>query len=356
MIVKTVLITGGAGFVGSSLALLLKQKYPDYGIFCMDNLRRRGSELNLPRLKHAGIHFVHGDIRNKEDFNELPDANVIIDASAEPSVLAGINSSPDYVLNTNLVGTINCLNYGAKCKSDFIFLSTSRIYPIESLEKIKYSEVATRFEIAKTQDIVGVNENGISEVFPLNGARSFYGTSKLSSELLIQEYAVNYDFKSVINRCGVIAGPWQMGKIDQGVIVLWVAKHFWKKPLSYIGFGGTGKQVRDILHTNDLFTLVDWEMHNMNLVNKEIFNVGGGAKISVSLQELTKICEEVTGNKIPITTIAENRPADIPVYVTDNTKVTKFTGWKPTTYPQTIVQEIYHWIKDNQNNLESILK
>src|ERR1700733_9017555 len=97
---KTILITGGCGFVGSSLAISIKKKYANYEIIAMDNLKRKGSELNIKRLASFGIKFTHGDIRNKEDFENMPAVNAIIDASAEPSVLAGINSSPDYLLNT----------------------------------------------------------------------------------------------------------------------------------------------------------------------------------------------------------------------------------------------------------------
>lgn len=111
---KTVLITGGARFVGSSLSIQLKKFYPDYKIIALDNLKRRGSELNLSRLRESSVEFFHGDIRNPEDFDILPKIDVIIEASAEPSVLAGISGTPDYVVNTNLVGTINCLNFALK--------------------------------------------------------------------------------------------------------------------------------------------------------------------------------------------------------------------------------------------------
>lgn len=353
---KSILITGGAGFVGSSMALQLKAKYPTYEIYVLDNLKRRGSELNIPRLKAANIHFVHGDIRNKEDFDGLPKIDLILEASAEPSVLAGIDSTPDYLINTNLSGTINCLNFATKNKSDFIFLSTSRIYPIETIESINFTEATTRFEIAEKQTIKGFSKNGISEDFPLDNYRSLYGTTKLASELFIQEYKQFFGLKTVINRCGVLTGPWQMGKIDQGVVVLWIAKHFWNQPLSYIGYGGTGKQVRDMLHTDDLFRLIDWQMHHLDEINGEIFNVGGGTEISLSLNEMTTLCEEITGNKIPIKQVPENRTADIRIYITDNSKVTAKTGWKPQISPKQIFSEIYEWIKENEQQLASILK
>lgn len=352
-----ILITGGAGFVGSSLAILIKEKYKSYKIFVFDNLKRKGTHLNLQKLADHDIHFIHGDIRNKEDFDSLPeDIDCIIESSAEPSVLAGINNTPDYLINTNLLGTINCLNFAKKCKASFIFLSTSRVYPIQKIEQIDYIEHDTRFGLKNDQSLPGVSSLGISENFPLDGYRSLYGTTKLASELIIQEYNHFYNLQTVINRCGVLTGPWQMGKVDQGVIVLWMAKHYWNQQLSYIGYGGTGKQVRDILHVTDLFKLIDFQMHNMNIINGEVFNVGGGEEVSVSLLELTNIVQRITGNVIPINQIQENRQADIRIYITDNSKVKKLTGWQPEITVEEILNEIYLWIQTHHKVLESILK
>ncbi|GAB3805255.1 NAD-dependent epimerase/dehydratase family protein [Spirosoma humi] len=350
------LITGGAGFVGSSLAISLKQNYPTYQIFALDNLKRRGSELSLARLKAAGIEFLHGDIRNKEDFDALPAVDTVIEASAEPSVLAGLDGTPDYLINTNLFGTVNCLNYALKHKANFIFLSTSRVYPIKTIETLTFEEADTRFVLTDDQPVPGVSSRGIAENFPLDGARSLYGTTKLASELLIQEYNEFYGLKTVINRCGVITGPWQMGKVDQGVMVLWIAKHFFEQKLSYIGYGGTGKQTRDMLHIADLYRLIDWELHHLDAVNGQILNAGGGQHSSASLQELTKICQEVTGKTIPISQVAENRAADIRLYITDNTNVTNLTGWKPELGIREIVTDIHDWLNENRAALEPILK
>jgi CDP-paratose 2-epimerase len=349
---KKILITGGAGFVGSSLAIQLKRNYPDYQILCFDNLKRRGSELNVQRLKENQIDFVHGDIRNKEDFDALPtDIAVIIEASAEPSVLAGLTNAPDYLLNTNLTGTIHCLNFARKSKAGFIFLSTSRIYPIKSIESICFIEEDTRFAIAPEQSLPGVSSKGIAETFPLQGYRSLYGATKLASELLIEEYNHFYHIKSVINRCGVITGPWQMGKVDQGVVTLWLARHFWKQPLSYTGYGGSGKQVRDILHIDDLYRLIDYQIHHLDELNGETFNVGGGTNVSISLQELTGICQQVTGNKIHIQPSEEDRAADIRIYITDNAKVTSATGWFPQKKPFMVAKDIFEWLYQNENKI-----
>lgn len=351
-----ILITGGAGFVGSSLAISLKRTYPSYRVLALDNLKRRGSELNLKRLKDAGVEFHHGDIRNKEDFDSLPPVNAVIEASAEPSVLAGLNGTPDYLINTNLVGTINCLNYSLKHKADFIFLSTSRVYPIRTIETLNFEEEETRFVLSEQQPVAGVSAKGIAEDFPLAGARSLYGTTKLASELIIQEYNEFYGLRTVIDRFGVITGPWQMGKVDQGVMVLWIAKHFFQQELGYFGYGGTGKQIRDMLHVADLFRLVDWQLHHIDEVNGEIFNAGGGWESSASLRELTEICREVTGNTIPIKSVSETRTADIRLYVTDNTKVTARTGWAPQIGIRQIVEEIAEWLKENERELAPILK
>jgi CDP-paratose 2-epimerase len=354
---KKIFITGGAGFVGSSLAINIKKNYPGYEVIVMDNLKRKGSELNVKRLTDHSITFVHGDIRNKEDFDAIPsDVTDLIESSAEPSVLAGIGGTPDYLINTNLVGTVNCLNFAKKCRASFLFLSTSRIYPIRHIEDISFEEKQTRFSIAANQNLPGITERGLSEKFPLDGYRSLYGATKLASELIIQEYNHFYNVPTVINRCGVITGPWQMGKVDQGVIVLWLAKHFWKQELAYFGYGGTGKQVRDIFHVHDLYRLIDKQIHNINLVNGKILNVGGGTEISVSLQELTALCREVTGNTIPVKQVAENRQADIRIYITDNTEVTKLTGWKPEICVRDTIKDIFDWLVANEHQLAYVLK
>lgn len=349
------MITGGCGFVGSNLCLMLRQKYPTYEITALDNLKRRGSELNVPRLKEAGITFIHGDIRNREDLDLDQHFDFIIDAAAEPSVMAGMGSTLNYVINTNLGGTINTLELAARKKAKFVFLSTSRVYPIPYLEQINYTEGATRFEISPGQTLPGVSLQGISEAFPLDKARSIYGATKLASELLIEEFREFFDVDYVINRCGVIAGPYQMGKVDQGVMTLWVARHYWKRDVAYFGYGGTGLQVRDALHIYDLFDLVDYELHNFSVVNGGIFNAGGGLDSSVSLRELTDICAEITGNKVGAASVPENRRGDIPLYITDNTRITQKTGWAPRRNVRDIVTDTYNWIHNNEQQLKPIL-
>lgn len=350
------LITGGAGFVGAFLAIRFKKKYPSSKIISLDNLKRRGSELNIPRLRKHDVEFIHGDIRNREDLVKIGPVDAVIECSAEPSVLAGYDSSPDYLVNTNLMGTINCLEVARQYHSNFIFLSTSRVYPYKTINALKYYETENRFELAGDQRVQGCSRIGFTEDFTLTGTRSLYGATKLASELLVQEYADMYGFNAVINRCGVITGPWQFGKIDQGFVVLWVAKHVWKRELSYIGFGGEGKQVRDILHIDDLFRLIDIQLNNIEKIKGSIFNVGGGRECSASLKELTQLCRRFTKNKISIGKIESSRPADVRLYLTDNTKVTQATGWKPERTVEYILEDILNWIQSNKMQLEGILK
>lgn len=354
---KTILITGGCGFVGSNLAIAFKQSNPSNQIIAFDNLKRRGSELNITRLRAMDIKFVHGDIRNIEDFDEVGAIDILIDAAAEPSVVSGMETTPDYLINTNLVGTVNCLNFAQKNKALFVLLSTSRVYPIGLLNEIPLMENLTRFTFNGTENkIVGVSEKGVSEQFPLHGARSFYGTTKLAAELLVEEYAAFYGLKTIVNRCGVLTGAWQMGKVDQGVVVLWMAKHFWKKELGYFGFGGEGKQVRDMLHVHDLYRLLEIQLANPSVYAGKPWNVGGGETVSVSLQELTHICEKITGNKIPIKSVKENRVADIPWYITDASEIKKVAGWEPKYTVEMIMQDVYDWMKENEGMLKPILE
>ena len=352
---EKVLVLGGAGFIGSSLAIGLKKNYPDWQVICLDNLRRRGSELNLPRLKHFSIEFVHGDIRSPSDLDpNVFNVETIIDCSAEPSVLAGF-TSPQYVLQTNLLGTINILELARLTKARLLFLSSSRVYPIAPLKSLNLLELPTRFLIAPTQTLPGVSESGICEDFPLQGYRSLYGTTKLASELLIEEYRQAYNIGAIINRCGVVTGSWQMGKVDQGVFVLWVAAHYFQKPLSYIGYGGTGKQVRDLLHVQDLLRLVAHQLQHFTELDGEVFNVGGGVSNSLSLLETTQLCQSITGKSTQITASLEERPGDVPIFITDSSKVIAKTGWQPLIKPEAAFEDIYQWISENEAILRLIL-
>lgn len=351
---KKILVTGGAGFVGSNICIKLKQEFPSIQITAFDNLIRRGSELNLTRFKKFGVSFIRGDVRNRENL-KFSDIDLIIECSAEASVMAGVTSTPEYLVDTNLVGALNCFELARRTKSDVVFLSTSRVYPVGKLNSLSFTEGSTRFSLTDKQSIRGSSEEGVTEEFPLDGVRTLYGASKLCAEFILQEYINNYGIRGIINRCGLITGPWQMGKIDQGVVVLWMAKHVYKTPLSYIGFGGEGKQVRDIIDIDDLFDLLKIQLADIEKYSGEVFNVGGGKKNSLSLLELTNFCRQISGNKVSIKKTKEERIGDVRIYIGDNSKIKKLSGWFPKKSTRTTLEEIYKWIKDNKNTLEPIL-
>ncbi|MBI3860352.1 MAG: NAD-dependent epimerase/dehydratase family protein [Planctomycetia bacterium] len=352
---RQILITGGAGFVGANLAVLLKQSFGDVTVFACDNLKRRGSEFNLPRLSHNGVVFLHADIRCPEDVQCWPEFDLLIDCSAEPSVQAGLSGSPLPVIQNNLAGTVNCLEAARRNDAAFLFVSTSRVYPIAAVNGLPFEEQPTRFVWSRDGRRPGWSAGGIAEDFPLEGARSLYGATKLAAELLLQEYAYSYGVPVVINRCGLLTGPWQMGKVDQGVIALWVARHHFDQPLRYTGFGGEGKQVRDVLHVEDFFDLVVRQMRQPSIWNGSVYNVGGGNDVSLSLRELTDLCRDATDRSIPLAGDPATSPVDVRIYLTDNSRATADFAWRPTRQPAAIVGDIAKWVRANEALLRQIM-
>ena len=335
-----IVVTGGAGFVGSTLCLQLKNKYPNYEIVAFDNLKRRGSELNLIDFQKNAIAFIHGDIRNNEDLQSLGSFDVLIEASAEPSVTAGLDSDPTYVINNNLYGSINCFNTCVKNKAKLIFLSTSRVYPIDTIEKALFEEKETKFLFTEDQAFKGITSKGISEELSLEGARSFYGTTKLSSELFIHEYTAFYGLKAAITRFGVIAGPRQMGKTDQGVVTLWMAKHYWKQSLKYIGYGGKGKQVRDNIHSWDLVNMF-WHFYQ-DPRQGEVYNAGGGRHSNCSMAEAIEMCEQITGKPMNYEYSETNRVGDHIWWISDVSKFKEhYPEWSWKYNINDILTQIY---------------
>jgi CDP-paratose 2-epimerase len=347
-----ILITGGAGFVGSNVALALRAAFPEAEIVCLDNLYRRGSELNLPRLQQAGVAFHRGDVRDVASFPPGP-FDFLLECSAEPSVLAGQNGSPDYLIQTNLLGAYHCLEKARAWGSRFLFLSTSRVYPIATLEAHPWREETTRFAW-EDHGTAGLTSRGVSEALHLDGARSLYGYTKLSAEQLIEEYRAAFGLQSVVNRCGVIAGPWQFGKVDQGVASLWVLAHHFGRPLSYIGYGGAGKQVRDVLHVADLCELIVEQLRDFSSWDSWLGNVAGGLAHSVSLCELTALCREVTGKSVPIEQIPATRANDLRLYIGDCSKLFARTSWRPRRDVRTIVADLHAWVRENETALRQL--
>ena len=342
--------------MGSHLALSFKREKPDSAVVAFDNLKRRGSELALRRLAAGGVEFRHGDIRNPEDLADSGNFDLLVECSAEPSVQAGLYQGERYLINTNLIGTINCLDHARRHDAAVVFLSTSRVYPIAPLRELPLVPTETRFVIPASSTGPGWSARGITESFPLIGSRSLYGATKLCSELIIAEYVALYGLRAVTNRCGVLTGPWQMGKVDQGFVALWAARHLFGGAVSYNGFGGAGLQVRDVLHVEDLYRLIHKQVAQIASHSGKIYNVGGGVDCSVSLAELTKACVEHTGQHLAVTSQPQTNPVDIPYYVTDNAAVTGATSWRPQFSLAEILDNIFEWLRDHRGEVEAILK
>jgi len=131
--------------------------------------------------------------------------------------------------------------------------------------------------------------------------------------------------------------------------------HYFRRDLNYIGFGGKGKQVRDLIHIEDLFNLIDLEINNMSTCKGKTYNVGGGRECSLSLLETTRLCSEITGNSIDIGKIQQNRQVDVRIYISDNAKVEQNLGWRVRKTPRDILSDIYNWIRDNEGIIEKTI-
>jgi CDP-paratose 2-epimerase len=332
-----ILITGGCGFVGSNLCIFLNNK--NFTVFSLDNLSRRGSDFNLNILKKLKIKNFKYDISDKKKIKLLPRFDLIIDCCAEAAVEFS-KKDVQKVVDTNLIGTINILEKIKKDKSKIIFMSTSRVNSIKDLNKIVNNKKILKNKISIKKKI---NEN-----FEVLKPKSIYGLTKLASEMFIQEYAYAFNIKYLINRCGVISGPLQFGKQDQGFISLWIWKHIQKKKISYIGFGGFGNQIRDVLHVSDFCELIYIQIKKFNTINNKLFSVGGSTKSFISLIDLTKKCQKITGNKLNIGKVLRTSIYDIPYFISDNSLVKATYNWSPKKNIDQVISDSFKWLNDNK--------
>ena len=336
-----ILITGGCGFVGTNLSLYLKSK--KFNVYTLDNLSRKGSKFNYTVLKKKKIKNFRINIANYKKLKGLRKFDLIIDCCAEAAVEVS-RKKIDEVFNTNLIGTFNILKKAKRDKSKIIFLSSSRVNSIKNINKIigNNSNLKKKLQINKL----------IDDKFENSRPKSLYGFTKLASEMLIEEFNYAFGLKYIINRCGVISGPFQFGKQDQGFVSLWVIHHIMKKKLSYIGYGGHGNQVRDVLHIDDLCELIHKQIKIINKIYNKLYTVGGSKISYTSLKNLTKICQNITGNKISIDKKKSTSIYDIPYFITDNRKVSKAYKWRPKKNINKIVYDITTWINNNKNLIQ----
>ena len=336
-----ILITGICGFVGSTLAHAIREGLEGAEIFGIDNFVRPGSEMNRSALRALRIPVHHADIRNASDIDTLPKADWVIDAAANPSVLAGVEgaASSRQVVEHNLVGTINLLEYCKKHRAGFILLSTSRVYSIPQLTELKVEEFNGAYRPMPDQEFPrGITTNGISEDYSTAPPVSLYGSTKIAAEYLALEYGADFDFPVWINRCGVLAGAGQFGRADQGIFSYWINAWLRNRPLKYIGFNGKGNQVRDCLHPHDLMSILRQQIEKAHNRNR-VVNISGGIANSMSLAQLSEWCTRRFGPR-EVAPDPEPRPFDIPWMVLDTTQAAKQWSWQVETPIEKILTEI----------------
>lgn len=350
-----ILISGICGFVGSTLARALSDAGAGHEIVGFDNFIRPGSETNRSELKKRGVKLFHGDLRSTSDLEVLPPVDWVIDAAANPSVLAGVDgrTSSRQLVEHNLSGTVNMLEFCKMHRAGFILLSTSRVYSIAPLAALPIEAHAGAFRPAVGAALpTGLTASGVSETFSTLAPVSLYGATKLASEALALEYGETFKLPVFINRCGVLAGAGQFGRPDQGIFAYWINSWLQQRPLRYIGFGGTGHQVRDCLHPRDLVPALTKQLAAPKIdVSDRMVNFAGGTASAMSLRQLSDWCKDHLG---PHTVGADPAPRtfDIPWMVLDSAKAARVWGWHPTTPTAAILEEITAHARNHPNWLD----
>jgi CDP-paratose 2-epimerase len=349
-----ILITGICGFAGTAIAESLLERREGLTISGIDNLHRPGSELNRVRLRKRGVKFILGDIRQASDFEILPAADWVIDAAANPSVLAGLagNASSRQLFEHNLASIVNVLEYCKTHRAGLLLLSSSRVYSIPALKSLPLKQSVEAFYLDSAADLpAGVSSRGIGVGFSTHAPISLYGGTKLACETMALEYGEAFGFPVWINRCGVLAGPGQFGTPEQGIFAYWVNAHLRRRALRYIGFDGTGKQVRDAMHPRDLAELLDLQMRQERHGGQRIYTAGGGQANAMSLSQLTAWCDARFG-AFPVTSDLKERPYDIPWVVMDNADCERHFGWQPEVAMAALLEEIATHAEENPDWLE----
>jgi len=336
------LITGACGFVGSTLIRTWAERGSAHSFIGLDNLIRPGSETNRGILKKMGVPIVHADIRSASDFESLPEVDAVIDAAANPSVLAGVDgaTSSRQLVEHNLLGTLNMLEYCRRKRAAFVLLSTSRVYSIPPLASLKTRVRNDAFEPDPEQpQVQGLSTHGLDETFSTAPPVSLYGATKLASENLALEYGSTFDFPVWVNRCGVLAGAGQFGRPDQGIFAYWIHSWLRRRRLKYIGFDGQGHQVRDCLHPADLASLIDRQLAAEPGGRLRVMNVSGGSASAMSLRSLSQWCLARFGDHV-VESDPTPRAFDIPWMILDSRQAESAWGFRPEYSLTRILEEI----------------
>ena len=327
-----IIITGGCGFVGSSLCLYLKKNLKGSKILSIDNLSKNYSRFNQKILKKNNIENKKINLGKLNSLKHVNfKADIIIDCSAEPAVEISKKKIVK-VIESNFISTLNILEKNKRDKSKLMFISSSRVYPIIDSYK--------KFQDYKKKKLIPT----FTEQENLKGAKTIYGFTKAASEELIEEFSYSEKIKYIINRCGIISGPGQYGKVEQGLISLWMWRHINKINITFNGYGGKGLQVRDVLFINDFCELILIQIKNFKNYENNLFCVGGGPKNLINLRNLTKICQKISKNKLKVRRNLKTSIYDVPYYVTSLKKIKKISNWKPKINLNEGLKDIYNWM------------
>jgi len=346
--IDKVLVTGGAGFIGSHVAEYYAKR--DGEVIALDNLSRaeilgvsqKEALYNWNRLKNdsGNVKLIKGDVREFEKVEEAArDVNAIIHTAAQVAVTTSVKD-PSMDLEINIQGTFNVLEAARKSKQSpaIIFCSTNKVYGT-NVNKISIKEDEERYRYEDEKYVDGIPEN-----FPIDQCEhSPYGCSKLAADLYVQDYAHTYGLKTGVFRMSCIYGERQFGVEDQGWVAWFTIATLLNKPITIYG---NGKQVRDILHISDLIKAYD-AFINSNLKH-EVFNIGGGPKNTLSLLQLLDLLQQLTGKRSKVR-FQDWRPSDQKVYISDTRKAQNKLGWKPTINPKQGIKQLINWISQNKH-------
>jgi CDP-paratose 2-epimerase len=338
-----ILVTGGAGFIGSNAAEYYAKKGEE--VIVLDNLSRTeilgkvvGDPLyNWKYLKqYENVKLVKGDIRNFKQVKEAAkDADAIIHVAAQVAVTTSV-TNPRIDFDINALGTFNVLEAARLEDSSLIFTSTNKVYG-ENVNKIPVIEKENRYEYVDPSF-----REGISETFPIDlTGHSPYGCSKLAADIYVQDYAHTYGLKTGVFRMSCIYGERQFGVEDQGWVSWLTIATLTGKPITIYG---DGKQVRDVLYVEDLIDAFDKFLNSK--LKHEVFNIGGGPKNTLSLLELLEMFKRMSGAN-PKVSFAEWRPADQKVYISNISKARALLGWEPKMSPEDGIRRLVSWILNN---------
>lgn len=338
-----ILVIGGAGFIGSNLSDYLLKKKKSVTIF--DNFSRRGTLSNLKWLQvsYPQLKVVRGDIRFDQDKlkKEIEDSDIVYHLAAQVAVTTSvINPREDFEINA--LGTFNVLEAIRQSKNRpiLVYASTNKVYG--RMEDIGIIKRDNRYEYKNFP-------NGISEERPLD-FYSPYGCSKGAGDQYVRDYSRIYGLKTITFRQSCIYGPRQFGVEDQGWVAWFTIATILGKPITIYG---DGKQVRDILHVNDLINAYELAISNIKKTSGKIYNIGGGPGNILSLLELIAYLEKFLGKKIKYS-FADWRPGDQPVFVCDISRAKKEIGWEPKVNTEQGIKSLFKWVKDNKELFKNL--